>query len=51
MKLLSAALDLALVPFAMAADVITCVPRIMGCDDGKSYTRQQIEAVEKDLEL
>ncbi len=49
MKLLSAMFDTILIPLAIAADVITVLPRLSAGDDGPSYTRQQIERVEKDL--
>lgn len=49
MKPLSALLDLALVPLAIAADAVTFLPRLSGCDNSPSYTRQQLERVEEDM--
>ena len=47
MKLLSALLDVALLPVAVAKDVLLIHNF---CEGNKSYTRQQVERVDDDLE-
>ena len=49
MKLLSALFDLTLLPVAVVKDLFTGLDRI-GIQGRDSYTRQQIEKVEEDLE-
>jgi len=51
MKLLSALLDLTILPFSMGRDVLDLNHLgDMLYGNAKSYTRQQIEKIEEDLE-